>query len=312
VIFNKSNGLRSFPILFLLFTLAGSAAAQWTPSTVAARNNLYCAGFVQTAPINTDRRIIGAYNEQDGFIYAQSDVIYLNVGANRGVQVGDRMSVVRPRGKVNTRWTDKGSLGYYVQEVGAVEVIRVKGDHSIATIRTSCDNFLLGDLVMPYMERTSPAYVERPALDRYADRSGKAMGRIFMARDSQEMITRDQIVYVDLGAEDNVSVGDYLTIFRPLGDGNLLHGPPESVSARDYGYQSLIYRGDKFSNQAGRKSGSKAGGRVVTTPKAKDDRPDIRKVVGEAVVLNVKERTATVVVTRTAQEIHTGDWVEIQ
>src|SRR5690606_5318545 len=137
VIFNKSNGPRSFPILFLLFTLAGSAAAQWTPSTVAARNNLYCAGFVQTAPINTDRRIIGAYNEQDGFIYAQSDVIYLNVGANRGVQVGDRMSVVRPRGKVNTRWTDKGSLGYYVQEVGAVEVIRVKGDHSIATIRTS-------------------------------------------------------------------------------------------------------------------------------------------------------------------------------
>ena len=35
-------------------------------------------------------------------------------------------------------------------------------------------------------------------------------------------------------------------------------------------------------------------------------------VVGEAVVLNVKERTATVVITRTAQEIHTGDWVEIQ
>ena len=46
--------------------------------------------------------------------------------------------------------------------------------------------------------------------------------------------------------------------------------------------------------------------------KAKLGRPDIRKVVGEAVVLNVKERTATIVITRTAQEIHTGDWVEIQ
>jgi len=282
------------------------------PTTVAARNNLYCAGFVQTSAINTDRRIIGAWNEQDGFIYAQADEVYLNVGAGSGVQVGDRMAVVRPRGKVNTRWTDKGNLGFYVQEVGTVEVIRVKGDHSIARVRTSCDNFLLGDLLMPYMERTSPAYVERPALDRYADRSGKAMGRIFMARDGHEMITRDQIVYVDLGAEDSVSVGDYLTIFRPLGEGNLLDGPPESVSARDYGFQSFEYRGGKFSNQAARKSGSKAGGRVVTTDRAKSGRPDIRKIVGEAVVLNVKERTATVVVTRTAQEIHTGDWVEIQ
>lgn len=312
MILNKSNGPRSFPILFLLLIFAGTAAAQMVPTTVAARNNLYCAGFVQTSAINTDRRIIGAWNEQDGFIYAQADEVYLNVGAGSGVQVGDRMAVVRPRGKVNTRWTDKGNLGFYVQEVGTVEVIRVKGDHSIARVRTSCDNFLLGDLLMPYMERTSPAYVERPALDRYADRSGKAMGRIFMARDGHEMITRDQIVYVDLGAEDSVSVGDYLTIFRPLGEGNLLDGPPESVSARDYGFQSFEYRGGKFSNQAARKSGSKAGGRVVTTDRAKSGRPDIRKIVGEAVVLNVKERTATVVVTRTAQEIHTGDWVEIQ
>src|SRR5690606_34588560 len=222
---------------FLLLIFAGTAAAQMVPTTVAARNNLYCAGFVQTSAINTDRRISGAWNEQDGFIYAQADEVYLNVGAGSGVQVGDRMAVVRPRGKVNTRWTDKGNLGFYVQEVGTVEVIRVKGDHSIARVRTSCDNFLLGDLLMPYMERTSPAYVERPALDRYADRSGKAMGRIFMARDGHEMITRDQIVYVDLGAEDSVSVGDYLTIFRPLGEGNLLDGPPESVSARDYGFQ---------------------------------------------------------------------------
>jgi hypothetical protein len=38
----------------------------------------------------------------------------------------------------------------------------------------------------------------------------------------------------------------------------------------------------------------------------------MRKVVGEAVVLNVKEKTATVVITRTASEIHTGDGVEIQ
>jgi len=35
-------------------------------------------------------------------------------------------------------------------------------------------------------------------------------------------------------------------------------------------------------------------------------------VVGELVILNVKERTATAVVVRTGQEIHTGDWVQVQ
>ena len=44
-----------------------------------------------------------------------------------------------------------------------------------------------------------------------------------------------------------------------------------------------------------------------------DTIPGLTKfVVGEAVVLNVKEKTATIVITRTGQEIHTGDWVERQ
>lgn len=96
--------------------------------------------------------------------------------------------------------------------------------------------------------------------------------------------------------------------------GNLYLDPErEIVSSRDYGFESDVYKGGKFSNQSSRKSGDKATGQEVKTRDVRNDRPSgLRKVVGEAVVLNVKERTATVVITRTAQEIHTGDWVEIQ
>jgi hypothetical protein len=161
--------------------------------------------------------------------------------------------------------------------------------------------------------RVAPDYRQRPAMDLFADPSGKAVGRLFMARDTAEAIARDFIVYIDLGAEDNVQVGDYLTIFRPLGDGNPYFGDwGESASARDEGFQSFEYKGGRFSNQTGRKSGDTAKGKVVTTSAAKHDRPSIRKVVGEMVILNVKERTATAVITRTAQEIHPGDWVEVQ
>ena len=233
------------------------------PMAVAGRTNLYCAGYVQSSPINKENRIVNAVEEQDQFNYAQNNVVYINMGASQGVSVGDMLAVVRPKKRVSTRWARKDNLGFYVQEVGALEVIRVRDNLSVARINTSCDSFRLGDLVQPMAERTSPMHQNRGMLDRFADASGKATGRVFMARDDADAVSRDQIVYVDLGSEDNVRVGDYLTVYRPLD--------------KRRGFQN-----------------------------------DLRKVVGELVVLNVKEKTATAVITRTAQEIHRGDWVELQ
>jgi len=280
---------------------------------VAVGNNVNCAGYVTTAPISTEQRIVGGWNEQDGSIYSQPNVVYLNMGSNSGVRQGDVLAVVRPRGQVKTRWTNKDDLGMYVQEVGSVEVVRVKTDHSVAKVKMSCDNFLLGDLVRPMETRVAPVFTQRAGLDLFADPSGKPIGRLFMARDNLEVLGRENIVYVDLGNEDNVRIGDRLTIFRPLGKGNPFENDEkESVSARNSGFQSFEYRGGRFSNQAGRKSGENARGSVVTSEEAKEDRPFIRKVVGEMVVLNVKEKTATAVIVRNAQEIHTGDYVEVQ
>ena len=289
---------------------------------VAAGSNLYCAGFVQIAPMytapreetNRPNKIVGAYNEQDGWLYSQNKYLFIDGGENKGVHVGDVYSVVRPRGEVNSRYTHKSRLGFFVQELGTVEVVKVQHEVSVVRVNNSCDTMLLGDLLVPFQTRVSPMYARRPPLDLFGTASGKAMGRIFMARDLQEEVARDQVIYVDLGAEDNVAPGDYLTIFRPLGKGNLwINDEDESVSARDEGFQSDKYRGGKFSNQAARKYGSSADRRVVTTEDAKAYRPEgLRKVVGEGMIVNVRERTATVVITRAAQEIVTGDWVEIQ
>lgn len=284
------------------------------PAAVAGANNLYCAGYIQQNAISTVNRIIGGQDEADGFVFSQNDFLYINMGSDKGVSVGDVFAVVRPRGEVRSKWSRKTDLGFYVQEVGALEVVKVKQNMSAVRVKVSCDNFLLGDLVQLVDKRTSPLYDRGNPMDIFGDASGKATGRVLMARDGHEMITRDQIAYVDLGSDDNVKVGDKLTVFRPLADGNLTKHPDrESVSSRDYGFESDVYKGGKFSNQSPRKSGDKANGQEVRTRDVRNERPaGMRKVVGEAVVLNVKERTATVVITRTAQEIHTGDWVEIK
>lgn len=310
--FRKLGAASLFAAACFLGSSADAQAQGSQGLRVAEGNNLYCAGYVQSSPIDTGTRIVGSWNEQDGNNYAQFEYVYMNVPAG-GAKVGDVFAVVRPKGQVKTKWTKKSNLGFLVQEVGTVEVVRVKSDVVVAKIQTSCDGFMLGDLIRPVENRQSPMFQNRPALDLFGDPSGKASGRLFMAQEGRETLSRENIVYVDLGADDNVRVGDYLTVFRPLGMGNPFENDEDyKPNAKSYGYESFEYKGGKFSTMAARKSGDTANGRVVTSEKAKEGRPFIRKVVGELVVLNVKEKTATAVVVRNAQEIHTGDWVEIQ
>ena len=320
--FNKGFGL--FLLLFLAVAAVSAQNPQATPRVIFNQdtaeipivkgNNLYCAGFIQTAPINTTYEIVGAVNEKEQHIFSQGDMLYIRGGANRGVNVGDMFSVIRPRGKVESDWTKKNDVGFYVQELGAVEVVRVMSEVSVVRVKTSCDNFLFGDLLEPVPQRKSPLYKDRGELDIFAQPTGKERGRILMSREGQELLGREQIVYIDLGADENVKVGDYLTIYRPLGTGNILDDVRnEEVNARTDGYQSEEYRGGEFSVMAPRKSGDRARGSIVTTQEAKNRRPaGLRRIVGEMVILNVKEKTATAVITRVAQEVHTGDFVEVQ
>ena len=95
------------------------------PLAVAVGNNLYCAGFIQTSAISTENKIVGANDEADKYNFSQNDFLYINMGSNKGVNVGDIFAVVRPRASVRSKWSNKRDLGYYVQEVGAVRASAV-------------------------------------------------------------------------------------------------------------------------------------------------------------------------------------------
>src|SRR5258708_15075205 len=103
---------------------------------------------------------------------------------------------------------------------------------------------MLGDLPLPLPNRVSPTQRAETTLDRFADPSGKQIGRLMMARDGREMVTRPDVVFIDLGSEDNINAGDYLTIFRPLRTGDL-HGVTDAESARgrSTGFQTDASRG---------------------------------------------------------------------
>ena len=119
-----------------------------------------------------------------------------------------------------------------------------------------------------------------------------------------------------------VKQGDYLTIYRPLGTGNITRVDAEEMGRnRATGFQSDRFRGGGIGLQANRAKDETAfvdahgryRYRPITSREVKRHRPLMpRKIVGEMVIIDVQTRTATAIITRVAAEVHTGDWVEIQ
>ena len=288
---------------------------------VAGETDLYCAGFIQYAPAPLNPEIVGGEQEQEKRRYAQGDYVFINAGSQQGIKVGQDFAIVRPRGQLTSKLTTKkGWLGVYMQELGNLRVLDVKDRTSVAVITNSCETILLGDLLRQVNNRVSPSQRAEVSLDRFADPTGKQRGHIVLARDGREMVSRNQIVYIDLGAEDNIKAGDYFTIYRPAGTGNLDRIENEEIAHSQMGgFESDRYRGGKFSNQSQRtKDYTNTPGvffknEPLTTHEIKRHRPPMpRKIVGELVILNVQTRTATAIITRVAQEVHTGDFVELQ
>jgi hypothetical protein len=284
---------------------------------IARDSELYCAGYIETNPGYGGLEVVGGAQEQEKNNYSFGDLVFINGGAQAGVHVGQEFSVVRPRGQFKTDLSEKkGSLGVFTQEVGRLRVLDVKDKVSVAQVVKSCDMMLLGDLLKP-AETVTPVVVsvETRSVARFVEPSGKAHGHIVLARDAREMVSLNQIVYIDLGTEDNLRTGDRLTIYRRAGKGRVVDFPEEITPAGSGGFQSRVFRGGKFSNKSQRIENMKSGakGQPIETPEIKRTRPEMpRKVVGEIVVLNVQGRAATAIITRVGQEIHTGDEVEIQ
>ena len=293
------------------------------PARVAGESSLFCAGYIRYQRFGQTPEIVGAEEEQEQRTFADGDIVYLNAGSRQGVKEGQSFQIIRPRGDVKGVHRKKnGFLGTYVQEVGQLQVFKVREDTSAAKITFTCDAALLGDLLVDIPVRESPLQRAESQFDRFADPSGKQTGRLMMAKDNRELLTKNDIVYIDLGGEDNVKRGDYLTIYRPLGTGNLTRVDNEEMARnRATGFQSDRYRGGGISNQGSRAKDETAfvdahgryRYRPITSREVKNNRPDMpRKIVGEMVIIDVQSRTATAIITRVANEVHTGDWVEIQ
>lgn len=285
------------------------------------RSTMQCAGYFRMPTLKGIPEIVGGEEEQERNIYATGDYVYLNSGSDGGVKEGQEFHIIRPRGDelhvFGQTAETRGSLGIFFQEVGELRVIRVKNNMSVAQITFACDGILLGDLLTGVPDRVSPVLKPEISFERFGEPSGKPVGRIIMSKDGHETVATGDTIYVDIGDEDRLVPGDTITIYRRLGTGHLNVKSYDLSQSSQRGFASEHYRGGGLSIQAARATDYKQSGLYRHPPikasEIKDDRPRMpRKVIGEAVIINVQVKTATAVITNVRQEVHTGDYVEVR
>src|SRR5260370_13454870 len=256
------------------------------PSTV------YCSGFCTNQGVSDDLRLVSGEQSAYKITFALRDTVYLSKGLNQGVKPGDRFSVVREQEDRNPvqwfKWQEKltHAMGSHYVDLGQLEVIKVEPTIAIAKVAMSCDLMQRGDIVLPFAERPAGPFKDITAFDSLAPVSGKPVAIVVRGRDTQQMTGRWDSVYVKLGTSQGVKVGDYFRILRYQGTNT------DTIPAEKHS-QDMLYG-------------------FGSNPKhyAWNDLP--REVLGEGIVLNASQNSATVLVTVSRREIYSGDYVELE
>jgi hypothetical protein len=279
-----------------IFAGATVVSAQTAPQSASTGRSVdysyvYCSGFVSDPKIPDDVRVISGEQSNYKITWDDGEYIYINRGGEKGVKVGDRFVIVRPDQDEANEWFYgqkklEKSMGTVYKDAGQVRVVNVQPKVAIAKVEFSCGYVRRGDIARPFEERPAPALKDTGAFDHFAPVSGKPVGTIISSREYPQLMGRGDTMYVNVGAEKGVKVGDYMRVFR-------YEGTRHEVTTEVRGYQ---YKLDGFGAAPGKYE-----------PK---DLP--REVLGEGIVLNVTRNAATVLITYNNLPLYTGDFVEIE
>ncbi len=292
--------------LLLVLALAVTSWGQTTPSAPAQKGqrtnlnigntptaaDMYCSGYITTDKIPTDHYVAAGWNSPDQTRYAAlADVIYLH-GPN--MKEGDRFAIVRRVKDPNRYQFFRGqrsavrNAGEPYFEMGYVKVIDVQKNTAVAVPELACGEFVIGDLAIPFAERTAPVF-RTVTLDRYAPPSGKTQGRIIMAKEFDSMVGSKYAVYLNLGADHGIKVGDYFKATRTYSA--TYHDPEAGLSRKASANETQQMSPQKF-----------PVGEISSLP---------RRTLGDMIVLNVNRKSSTALVLTALEDIHVGDGVEL-
>jgi len=264
--------------------------------------DIYCAGFLTKERVPDANYVNGGLQTPASTKFGIGELVYL---AGSGYQTGQLYSVVRETRDLNEYEIYPGraklmaAAGRPYGEIGRVRVIDTRSHSAIAQVEFSCDPINPGDVVLPFVEKEPVIFRVPERFDRFAPANGKLTGRIVLAKDFDSVLGTGMKLYMNMGSNQGVKVGDYFRVVRSYSA--TLRDPVDSLSfkartSEDTQMNPPTFEANRFTRTKGPNI------HVADLP---------RRAVGEVVVLNVTPTASSAMIVFALEDVYAGDTVEL-
>lgn len=264
--------------------------------------DLYCAGFINKTLLPNANYVAGGLQTPNTTKFVTGDIVYL---AGTGYTTGGQYSILRELKDQNRYEVFPGqakvlaATGQPYGEVGRVRIVDTRSKSAIAQVEYSCDPINPGDIAVPFAEKPSVSFHPPLRFDRFVPKTGKTSGRIVLGKDFDSTLGTGMKVYMNVGSNQGVKVGDYFRAVRAYTAD--LADPVDSLSFRASTAEDTQRRPPSIE------------GNFMTKTKGPNIRvADLpRRAVGEVVIIGVTPTTATGMIVFALEDVHVGDGVEL-
>jgi hypothetical protein len=264
--------------------------------------DLNCAGFISKERIPDANYVNGGLQTPTSTKFEIGELVYLS---GRGYQAGQLLEIIREVRDVNEYEIYPGqrkvlaATGHPYAEIGRVRIVDTRSRSAIAQVEYSCDPINPGDIAVPFVEKQPITFRGPTHFDRFAPSSGKLSGRIVLAKDFDDVLGTGMKLYMNMGSNQGVKVGDYFRVVRNYTA--TLRDPVDSLSFKAQTSEDTQMRPPSFeANRFTKTTGPNI--HVGDLP---------RRAVGEVVVLSVTPTSSSAMVVFALEDVYTGDTVEL-
>jgi len=265
--------------------------------------DLYCAGFVGKQLLPNAHLVVGGLQSPNTTKFANAELIYLSGG---GYETGQQYTIVRELVDPNRYELFAGqhammkSMGQPYSELARVLITDTRSKSAIAQVEFSCEPLVPGDIAIPYAEKPTVSFHPPLRFDRFLPANGKTGARIVLARDFDSELGPGAKVYMNVGADQGVKVGDYFRAVRSYSAD--LRDPVNSLSFKASTNEDTQKRPPSLEPHMFTGGGKGPAIHVADFP---------RRAVGEVVVINTTPTTSTGMVVFALEDVLVGDTVEL-
>jgi len=193
-----------------------------SPIPLATEADLYCWGYIGDPGEPMPNHIMGFEDVETKFVpgamnqgtgVGTDEVVFINGGTSTGIQPGETYMVIMPEKLVKHPKTDE-LLGRHYEYRGQVRILCATEETATALVTKACDDIHIGDRLKPMPRIPIPLARLTPMKNVCSSPSGKSAGFIVNSKDYRFALGQGTLVQVNLGRDEFVEPGDFLTVYR--------------------------------------------------------------------------------------------------